>query len=279
MTPQSGQTLEGRVAIVTGAGTIGPGVGVGKATSVVLAQQGAKLVLTDIDAERVRETEALVKAEGVEPLVFVGSVANPADCQAVVEAAVETFGTVDILINNAAASIPGTVVSLSESDWETVIGVDLMGAVRMCRYVVPVMQAAGRGAIVNISSVASARHLVHAAYASAKAGLEALTRDMAVAHGRQGIRVNAVQPGHINTPRVSSVGATEGREQHQALRNAASPLGTEGNAWDIAWAVEYLVSDRARWVTGVTLPVDGGVMCTSYLSMQPIIAAEERDRP
>jgi NAD(P)-dependent dehydrogenase (short-subunit alcohol dehydrogenase family) len=274
MTPPHGPTLEGRVAIVTGAGTIGPGVGVGKATSVVLARQGVKLVLMDIDAERVHETESLVKAEGVESLVRLGNVADPSDCQKVVREAVDAFGTVDILVNNAAASIPGTVVSLTDDDWETVVGVDLMGTVRMCRYAVPVMQAAGHGAIVNISSVASSRHLVHAAYASAKAGIEALTRDMAVAHGREGIRVNAIQPGHLNTPRVGSLGGSKGREQDQALRNAASPLGTEGTAWDVAWGVEYLVSDRARWVTGVTLPVDGGVMCTSYMSMHPIIAAE-----
>src|SRR5207302_1572175 len=139
-------TLEGRVAIVTGAGTIGPGVGVGKATSVVLAQQGARLVLVDIDEERVRATEELVVAEGAEAIVCIGSVSESSDCDALVARAVDTFGTIDILVNNAAASIPGTVVSLTEEDWATVLGVNLLGAVRMSRYVVPVMQAAGRGA-------------------------------------------------------------------------------------------------------------------------------------
>ncbi|MBO0729695.1 MAG: SDR family oxidoreductase [Acidimicrobiaceae bacterium] len=262
------------MAIVTGAGTVGPGVGVGKATSVVLAQQGARLVLMDVDADRAHETEALVKAEGVECLVCLGSVADPKDCEAAVSNAIDVFGTVDILVNNAATSIPGTVVSLSDADWDDVVSVNLMGAVRMSRFTVPVMQAAGRGAIVNISSIASSRHYVHAAYASAKAGLEALTRDMAVAHGRDGVRVNAIQPGHINTPRVVALGEAAKRQQDQALRTAASPLGTEGTAWDVAWAVEYLVSDRARWVTGVTLPVDGGVLCTSYMSMEPIIRRE-----
>jgi NAD(P)-dependent dehydrogenase (short-subunit alcohol dehydrogenase family) len=268
-------SLKDRVAIVTGAGTVGPGVGVGKATSVVLARQGVKLVLLDINRDRVAETEALVKSEGGTAVVGVGSVTSLEDCRATVGLAVETFGTVDILVNNAAASIPGTVLSLSDGDWATVLGVSLMGAVLMSRYAIPVMQSAGRGVIVNISSIASSRGYVHAAYAAAKGGLEALTRDMAVAHGRDGIRVNAIQPGHLNTPRVMAIGDAAGdRKQDPSLRTAASPLGTEGTAWDVAWAVDYLVSDRARWVTGVTLPVDGGVMCTSYLSMESIISRE-----
>jgi NAD(P)-dependent dehydrogenase (short-subunit alcohol dehydrogenase family) len=268
-------SLAGRTAIVTGAGTIGAGVGVGKATSVVLAQQGARLVLVDIDADRVGETEALVAKEGAEAVVFVGDVGNAEDCRAAVARAVAAFGTVDILVNSAAASIPGTVVTLSDDDWAKVLGVTLMGAVLMSRHAVPVMESQGGGSIVNISSIASSRGLVHAAYASAKGGLEALTRDMAVAHGRAGIRVNAILPGHLNTPRVKAMSDSVGdRQQGQPLRTAASPLGTEGTAWDVAWAVEYLVSDRARWVTGVSLPVDGGVLCTSYLSMEPIIRRE-----
>jgi NAD(P)-dependent dehydrogenase (short-subunit alcohol dehydrogenase family) len=268
-------TLKDRVAIITGAGTIGPGVGVGKAISVVLAQQGVRLVLMDIDEVRAADTEARATDAGGEAVVCVGDVANARDCGAAVSLAVKTFGTVDMLVNNAAASIPGTVETLGDEDWARVLGVTLMGAVRMARHAVPVMRSNGRGAIVNISSIASSRGYVHAAYASAKGGLEALTRDLAVAHGRDGIRVNAIQPGHLNTPRVSAIGeASEGRSQDQELRTAASPLGTEGTAWDVAWAVEYLVSDRARWVTGVTLPVDGGVMCTSYMSMQGIISRE-----
>jgi NAD(P)-dependent dehydrogenase (short-subunit alcohol dehydrogenase family) len=275
--PGDTSRLEGRVAIVTGAGTIGPGVGVGQATAISLARQGVRLVLMDISGERVETTAERVKQEGADALVCLGSVAQPGDCSEVVDRAVEHFGAVHILVNNAAASIPGTVVTLADGDWQQVLGVTLMGAVNMSRYVVPVMKSGGGGAIVNVSSIASSRGYVHAAYASAKGGLEALTRDMAVAHGRDGIRVNAVLPGHLNTPRVSAIGdASEGRSQDQALRTAASPLGTEGTAWDVAWAIEYLVSDKARWVTGACLPVDGGVLCTSYMSMHPILAAGGR---
>jgi NAD(P)-dependent dehydrogenase (short-subunit alcohol dehydrogenase family) len=273
--PDQAKGLEDRVAIVTGAGSVGSGVGVGKATSIVLARQGVKLVLLDVDRDRVADTQALVNGDGGTAVVCVGNVANSEDCQAAVDLAVEAFGTVDILVNNAAASIPGTVLSLSDGDWAQVLGVTLMGAVLMSRYAVPVMQSAHRGVILNISSIASSRGYVHAAYSAAKGGLEALTRDMAVAHGRDGIRVNSIQPGHLNTPRVAAIGdVVPDRKQDQALRTASSPLGTEGTAWDVAWAVEYLASDRARWVTGVTLPVDGGVMCTSYLSMEPIVRRE-----
>jgi NAD(P)-dependent dehydrogenase (short-subunit alcohol dehydrogenase family) len=239
-------SLEDRVAIVTGAGTVGPGVGVGQATSVVLAQQGVKLVLMDLDRGRVADTREQVSDQGGDAAVCLGSVADAQDCEAAVALAMATYGTVDILVNNAAASIPGTVVTLGDDEWAQVLGVTLMGAVLMSRYAVPVMRSAGRGSIVNISSIASSRGYIHAAYASAKGGLEALTRDMAVAHGRDGIRVNAIQPGHLNTPRVAAIGsASEGRGQDPSLRTAAAPLGTEGTAWDVAWAVEYLVSDRA----------------------------------
>jgi NAD(P)-dependent dehydrogenase (short-subunit alcohol dehydrogenase family) len=263
--------LQDRVAIITGAGTIGEGVGVGKATAIVLARQGVKLVLVDIDGGRVAETEQLVAREGGESLVCVADVGSASDCAAVVHQAMGEFGAIDILVNSAAASKPGTVVDITDADWARILGVTLMGAVLMSRYVVPIMTAAGGGSIVNISSVCAYRGYNNAAYASAKGGLEALTRDMAVAHGRAGIRVNAIAPGHLNTPRVAAI---SGGAHDQSLRTVASPLGTEGNAWDIAWAVEYLASDRARWVTGVTLPVDGGVLATSFLSMEPILRAE-----
>lgn len=270
-------SVENRVAIVTGAGTLGSGVGVGKAISVALAQQGAHLVLVDMDEERVRETEDLVEREGAKALVVLGDISDSADCQGIVDQAVKAFGTVDILVNNAAASIPGTVVSLTDDDWAQVLGVILMGSVRMSRHAVPVMQAQGRGSIVNISSIASTISMRTAAYGSAKGALEALTRDMAVAHGRDGIRVNAVVPGYLNTPRVTRVSQGTQAQQvmtNQELRKAAGPLGIEGTAWDVAWAVEFLASDRARFITGVSLPVDGGVLATSYLSMEPIIRQE-----
>jgi NAD(P)-dependent dehydrogenase (short-subunit alcohol dehydrogenase family) len=270
-------SVRGRVAIVTGAGSFGEGVGVGKAISITLAREGAHLVLVDVDEGRVRETEKLVTAEGAQAVVSIGDLAKPQDCARFVEDARTAFGTVDILVNNAAASIPGSVESLSEDAWATVLGVSLMGAVRMSRYAVPVMRAQGRGSIINISSIASTISMRSAAYASAKGGLEALTRDMAVQHGRDGIRVNVILPGYLNTPRVkrnSQGTAAQNIMTNLELRIAAAPLGIEGTAWDVADAVEFLASDRARFVSGVSLPVDGGVLATSYLSMAPVIQQE-----
>lgn len=270
-------SVENRVAIVTGAGTLGEGVGVGKAIAAVLAKQGAHLVLVDMDQERVDSTKELVVSEGAKAITCIGDVSDPADCKRFVDEAVEAFGTVDILVNNAAASIPGSVVNLTDEDWDTVLSVILMGAVRMGRFAVPVMAAQKRGSIINISSVASTISMRTAAYGSAKGALEALTRDMAVTHGRDGIRVNAVVPGYLNTPRVKRV--SQGTQEQNVmtsleLRNAVNPLGIEGNAWDVAWAVEFLASDRARYISGVSLPVDGGVLATSYMSMAPVIQRE-----
>jgi NAD(P)-dependent dehydrogenase (short-subunit alcohol dehydrogenase family) len=270
-------SVENKVAIITGAGTFGEGVGVGKAIASVLAEQGARLVLTDIDADRVQETADLVAGKGAKAITVLADVSVPGDCQRVIEEATAAFGTVDILVNNAAASIPGSVLTLSDEDWDTVYSVIVMGAVRMSRSVIPVMADRKRGAIVNISSLASTVSSRSSAYGSAKGALEALTRDMAVQHGRDGIRVNAVVPGYLNTPRVRRVSQGTPAQQvltSQGLRNAVNPLGIEGNAWDVAWAVEYLASDRARFVTGVCLPVDGGVTPTSYLTMAPVIQQE-----
>jgi len=271
-------SLEGRVAIVTGAGTLGEGVGVGKAISITLAKAGAKLVLLDLDKDRVAETERLVAGEGAEALVCLGNVVDPADCERVIGEAVDAFGTVDILVNSAAASIPGSVVTLTDEEWATMLDVCLMGAVRMSRFAVPVMQRQHRGAIVNISSIATRISLRTAAYAAAKAGLEALTRDLAVQHGRDGIRANAVLPGLISTPRTARIAPATQVMTDQSLRKAAGPLGIEGNAWDVAWAVDYLVSDRARFVTGVCLPLDGGVLATTYMTMASVIEQERTQR-
>lgn len=270
-------SLENKVAVVTGAGTFGEGVGVGKAIASVLAEQGSRLVLTDVDADRVKETADLVAAKDAKAITVLADVSDPGDCQRVIDEATAAFGTVDILVNNAAASIPGSVLTLSDEDWDKVYSVVVMGAVRMSRAAIPVMARQKSGAIVNISSLASTVSSRSAAYGSAKGALEALTRDLAVQHGRDGIRANAVVPGYLNTPRVTRVSQgtpTQNVLTSQNLRNAVNPLGIEGNAWDVAWAVEYLASDRARFVTGVCLPVDGGVTPTSYLTMAPVIQQE-----
>lgn len=268
MTERPGR-VEGKVAIVTGAGsTPGPGVGTGKASAVVLAREGASVLLVDLHPERAEETRRMIEDEGGTAAVFAADATRAADCEAMVAAAVESFGTVDILVNNIGLASVGTVVDMAEDAWDRALDVNLRTAFLASKYAVPVMAAQGSGSIVNISSISALRGDGTVAYSAAKGGLTAMTVDMAYSHGRQGIRVNAVAPGHITTPMVHSVSAPGPRAEFMdTMRSEAGLLGTPGTGWDVAWAVTFLASDEARWVTGVILPVDSGVLSVTPLLM------------
>jgi NAD(P)-dependent dehydrogenase (short-subunit alcohol dehydrogenase family) len=267
--------VEGKVAIVTGAGsTPGPGVATGRATAIVLAREGANVLLADIRRDRADETLGIIENEGGTAAVFVGDMTRAADCEAMVRAAVDAFGTVDILVNNIGISIPGNVVDTTEADLDRVLDVSLRTLLLASKLTIPVMVGKGSGAIVNVGSISGFRGGGYPAYAAAKGGVHALTVDMAYSHGRQGIRVNAIAPGHITTPLLfSAMGQTPDTEFRQRLAAASGLLGTEGNGWDVAWAAAFLASDEARWITGVTLPVDAGVMSVTPLMMAPYLRA------
>lgn len=256
---------------MTGAGsTPGPGVGTGRATAIVLAREGARVLVADVDPGRADETVAMIEADGGTARAFAGDMTSAADCEAMVAAAIAAFGTVDILVNNIGATVVGTVDVLDEDGWDRAIAVNLRTARLASRRAVPVMAAQGSGAIVNVGSIAALRGTGYVGYAAAKGAVHALTIDMAYAHGRQGIRVNTVAPGHITTPLLYSVlGATPETDFRRRLAAAANPLDTEGTAWDVASAVVFLASDEARWITAVTLPVDGGVTTVTPLMMAP----------
>jgi len=267
--------VEGKVAIVTGAGsTPGPGIGTGKATAVVLAREGAKVVLADLHPDRAEETRQMIEAEGGEARVVGADVTKAADCEAMVAAALDAFGTLDILVNNVGLASLGTVVDLTEEAWDRALDINLRSAFLASKYAVPVMAQKGAGAVVNIASISALRGDGTAAYSAAKGGLLALTVDMAYSHGRQGIRVNAIAPGHITTPMVKSVSAPGPRADYMdRLRAEAGLLGTPADGWDVGWAAVFLASDEARWVTGVTLPVDSGVLSVTPLMMAPYLRA------
>jgi len=261
--------VEGKVAIVTGAGsTPGPGVGTGKATAILLAREGASVLLVDLYRERAEATREVIEAEGGRAIVFAGDASKAADCEAMVRTAVETFGTVDILVNNIGRAALGTVVNTSEEEWDKSLDINLRTTFLASKYAVPVMAEKGAGSIVNVCSISAVRGDGTAAYSAAKGGMLALTIDMAYAHGRQGIRVNAIAPGHITTPMVHSVSAPGPRAQFMdTLRAEAGVLGTPGTGWDVGFAALYLASDEARWVTGTLLPVDSGVLSVTPLMM------------
>jgi NAD(P)-dependent dehydrogenase (short-subunit alcohol dehydrogenase family) len=248
--------LEDKVAIVTGAGSGGPdaGLGIGQAIAVAFAREGASVVLADRDAGRAEATLKHLDGLAGRGAVVVGDVTSAADCQAMVDAAGERFGRLDILVNNAAIAKHAPITETSEELYDETLAVNLKGTFLACRAAVPVMVSGGGGSIVNIGSVVSIRDAGtgETAYAASKAGQLGMTVELAGAYGRDNVRVNAVLPGMIATPMLHSVGRIA---DVQAKLNL---LGRMGDAWDVAHAVVYLCSDEAAYLTGVTLPVDGG---------------------
>ena len=255
--------LEGKVAIVTGAGSSGPGVGNGKAASVLFAREGAKVLLVDINTDHAQETLELITAEGGDASVFQADVTNADHCRSMVESAVERYGRLDILDNNVGVILRAKFADIDPEDWDRVMVINLKSMMLASQSAIPRMIDSGGGSIINITSVAGIRAWSDAAYAASKAGIIGLTQTLAAEYGRHGIRANAIAPGAVYTPMVAWQLSEEARE----IRRESTLLGTEGTAWDVAWAAVYLASDEARWVTGVLLPVDGGVTITSRYAL------------
>jgi NAD(P)-dependent dehydrogenase (short-subunit alcohol dehydrogenase family) len=256
--------LDGRVAIITGAGTEGSLLGTGVATALLFASQGAQVGVVDVSAERAANTLKLIEELGGTGLAAVADITVAADCERAVQQVVDQFGRLDILVNNAAiVGGSGDVELIDEVMWNRVVALDLNAVMLMAKYAVPHLRAAGGGAIVNLSSIAGMRGMGSGAYAAAKGGVIGLTYDLAYSHGRDGIRVNCIAPGHLFTP-MGNQGDGELRER----RRRAGLLGTEGTAWDAAWAALFLASDESRWITGVVLPVDAGTTASTALAVQ-----------
>jgi NAD(P)-dependent dehydrogenase (short-subunit alcohol dehydrogenase family) len=260
----SEKRLAGKTAIVTGAGTRGPMVGTGQATALLFARHGANVLVVDWDAARAQETQANIAAEGGEASIFQADVTQEASCRALVEACVERYGALHILFNNVGVAGAGKVTEVEEAVWQRALDANLKSAVLVSKYAVPQMAASGGGSVIHVSSIDGLRAgmVPNIPYAVAKGGLVTLTKAMAVHHGREGIRVNCIAPGHLHAPFAATVSA-ETRE----LRRKAGPLGTEGDAWDVAWAAVFLASDEARWVSGVVLPIDAGLLAATPLSV------------
>jgi NAD(P)-dependent dehydrogenase (short-subunit alcohol dehydrogenase family) len=259
--------MEGKVAIVTGAGSVGPGWGNGRATATLLARQGAETFLVDIDDAAVRETHAVITKEGGVAHIHLCDMMVAADVQEMVQACITRFKRIDILVNNVGGSAPGDPVAMPEDVWDRQIDFNLKTTFLGCKYAIPVMLDQGKGAIVNIASVAGMRNdflsgRSHVGYSASKAGVIQLSRSVAGTYAKQNIRVNTVVPGLMHTPLVESrLARTVGGNDLQKLidaRNAAVPMGHMGDAWDVAHAVLFLASDEAKFITGTEIVVDGG---------------------
>ena len=243
------RALLDRVAIVTGSGQ-----GIGRGIALCLARAGANIVIADQVSERIAPVAAAVEDLGGQALGLTVDVSRGEEVQRMVQRTIERFGKIDILVNDAGKVVVKPMVEQNEADWDRVVDTNLKGVFLCCRYVVPEMIARKRGAIVNIASIAAFHVTVpHVPYAASKAGVVALTRDLAYEVARYGIRVNAIAPGPIETPMSQAVSA----EQRQGIIRTV-PLGRMGQPEDIGQAAAFLASDAASFITGATLPVAGG---------------------
>ncbi len=247
--------VTGKSAIVTGAGAEGDDIGIGRAIAFLLSREGAQVACIDLHGERADKTVETIRKGGGEAIALSGDVTQSEDCERFIAETFSEFGKIDILVNNVGVAAPMSLDTVTPEEWRKVLDTNLTSAMLMSKFAVPHMAAAGGGAIVNISSLSGMRAMGALAYGPSKAALHQLSREIGVLHGRQGVRVNTVAPGHVMTPFAMSRLPEEMRE----ARRLVGPLGIEGDAWDVAQAVLFLASDEARFINGVQLAVDGGV--------------------
>jgi NAD(P)-dependent dehydrogenase (short-subunit alcohol dehydrogenase family) len=262
-----GERLKGRIALVFGAGSIGPGWGNGKATAVLFAREGATVFAIDINRAAAEETASIIAKEGGSARVATCNVTRSAEIEAVVRTAMKEFGRIDVLHNNVGIAHVGGAVETGEDDWDRVIDTNIKSMFLTAKYVLPIMEAQRSGVIVNISSLASIRWagVPWIAYSASKAAVNQLTRAIALEYADKGIRANAVLPGLIDTPMILDHHAAfySDAAAMKRARDQQCPMGRQGTAWDVAHASLFLASDEAAYITGVVLPVDGGISCAS----------------
>ncbi|UYV38267.1 SDR family oxidoreductase [Rhodobacteraceae bacterium D3-12] len=253
--------LENKRCAIIGAGSIGAGWGNGKATALRFAREGAHVLCVDRNAEAAAETAALIHAEGGSATTLAVDVTTPDAGATVLDTMVAHWGGIDVLNYNVGISMPGGVTDTSDADWERIFDINLTSAMRLSRAVLPAMQAQKSGAFIFVSSLAAVYSAPYSyvSYEVSKAALLRLSRSIASENAALGIRSNAILPGVIDTPHVSSFVDRETPPDELAKRRAAMvPMGRQGTAWDIANAALYLASDEAGFVTGIDLRVDGG---------------------
>lgn len=256
--------LAGRVALVVGGGTIDDEFpGTGSATAILLARAGAQVAVVGRTTERTERTCARITEAGGDALPVIADATVEADCERAVAETVSRFGRLDVLVNNLGMGTRGSVVDLTDEDWSRTFDINLRSVALMSKHAMPHLVAAGNASVVNVSSIAGLRAAGATAYSATKGGLMAMTQDMALAHGRDGVRVNCIVPGHLYTP----IGSGFGDEKTRALKRDANMLQIEGTGWDVGWMAVFLASDEARFVTATSIPVDGGMSAVAPLAV------------
>ncbi|SES48128.1 NAD(P)-dependent dehydrogenase, short-chain alcohol dehydrogenase family [Streptomyces sp. yr375] len=257
-----GTRLTGTAALVTGAGSAGDFLGTGAATALLLAAQGAAVGVLDADAARAEHTRTLIEKDGGRAFALPADLTDEAAVGAAVDELAARAGRLDIVVNNAGISGEGGISTVTRAGWDRVFAVNVTGAMLVARAARPHLVRAGGGSVVNVSSIAALRGFGSGAYGASKGALQSLTTDLAHDWGPDGIRVNCLVPGHLFTP-MGDHGGEPGRE----LRRRANLLGTEGTAWDLAWAALFLAGPESRWITGAVLPVDAGTTTATVLGL------------
>ncbi|MFZ5916460.1 MAG: SDR family NAD(P)-dependent oxidoreductase [Chloroflexota bacterium] len=248
--------LEGKVAIITGGGS-----GIGRATAILFAREGARVVVADIAPEGGRETVEAIRRKGGEAIWVETDVSKAGDVMVMVDATIQAFGRIDVLFNNAAVTLPASVVEATEEVWDRTMAIDLKGVFLPCKYAIPHMIRGGGGAVINTASmcglVASPNQ---APYSAAKGGVVALTRQMAIDYAAHNIRVNGIAPSEVRTPMfLGFINRAPDPEKKMQELVARIPMRRVAEPEELARAALFLASDDSSYVTGVTLPVDGGL--------------------
>ncbi len=257
--------LQGKSALIVGAGCVGPGWGNGRAACVLFAQEGAKIFAVDRDMAPMEETVARVKNAGGEIATHLCDVTQQASVAAMVKACADKYGRIDVLVNNVGGSAPGGPVEMAEEAWDAQIDLNLKSVFLTCKHVIPVMEAQGGGSIINTASASGIRWTgaAQVAYAASKAGVIQFSKVVAVQYAPKNIRVNTIVPGQLHTPmvevRLAKTRAGGDVDKLLAQRQARIPLGFMGDGRDTANAALYLASDESRWVTGTEIVLDGGM--------------------
>ena len=256
--------LKNKVAVIVGGGqSEGETVGNGRATAIRFAREGAAVLVVDRDLDSAEETVKTITSEDGNASAAYSDVTREEDCKAMVIECLSRFGRIDVLHNNVGRSEgDAATTEIEEENWLALMDVNLKSAVFTCKHVLPIMRKQGAGVITNISSTSSVCSRQTLAYKTAKAGINAMTQNMAIENAAYGVRVNAILPGLMDTPMAIERRARERKVPRQTVRDerdAQVPLGKMGTAWDVAAAAVFLASEEANYITGVLLAVDGGL--------------------